>query len=441
MWELIQRLRHMDPSDSARLALQQVGEHFYRESCSSIPGLTETTDEFVHRVVAEFIFSPYYCAGQRGHGRLKPSSLKELQLLETIASYYQHLDKERNVENVRTPLFQALFGDPELNESRQNILCKLVSLALGVRCKNLLDSTAVWMQARGCHTTLVKAMVETLIHDYCALIPETPSVLRELPVISPHFACNVLSTATMLYKQPAYLSASKQQLLFQELIPMVTDWITDDSRLALMSLFHSQHTSGKEINRTTLWTSPTKPNTQTPIPGLVRWVTQGPLLDEASPKCKRHITDLTTGSTKFPDRKKIDAKIDRSEEVPSLLWSKLHLGILHTLLAFPSLPGAAQLEVITLADMRKMVDEVQGLLQQKGIGVENGAISSDLPVDIQLALDRLIQVLQIALATGAFRCSLADLRSICNALPQTKLKSILEGQHLSTAPPPMHNAM
>jgi len=81
----------------------------------------------------------------------------------------------------------------------------------------------------------------------------------------------------------------------------------------------------------------------------------------------------------------------------SSLWSQLHLFILETLVAFSSLPGSQQLELITLADMNQTVKDVVALAH----------VSSDRV--LSLAVDRLVQVLQVALATGAFRCSLGKL--------------------------------
>ena len=75
----------------------------------------------------------------------------------------------------------------------------------------------------------------------------------------------------------------------------------------------------------------------------------------------------------------------------------------------PSVNNAAQLELLTLVDMSRSVRELNELL--KMLKVEQ--IDSEL----QVAVDRLVQILQIALATGAFRCSLADLRSILDSLP------------------------
>lgn len=81
------------------------------------------------------------------------------------------------------------------------------------------------------------------------------------------------------------------------------------------------------------------------------------------------------------------------------LWTKLHLSILQTILQFPSIPGAPQLELITLADMMMIVKDIALIVQLlAGIPMATDATET--------AVDRLVQVLQVALATGAFRCSI-----------------------------------
>jgi len=92
-----------------------------------------------------------------------------------------------------------------------------------------------------------------------------------------------------------------------------------------------------------------------------------------------------------------DSAGDDGDDRWSSLWSQLHLFILETLTAFSSMPGSQQLELITLADMNQTVKDVIALAH----------VSRDQPDRrTSLAVDRLIQVLQVALATGAFRCSL-----------------------------------
>lgn len=69
-------------------------------------------------------------------------------------------------------------------------------------------------------------------------------------------------------------------------------------------------------------------------------------------------------------------------------------------MSFPSLPGARQLELITLADMNQTVKDVVAHVQMTSDGIADDNAAT--------AVNRLVQVLQVALATGAFRCSLSE---------------------------------
>ena len=145
---------------------------------------------------------------------------------------------------------------------------------------------------------------------------------------------------------------------------MMTEWISVDPNLCLISLCQTQ-SPYLQPQRTALWTSPTKPNTQTPIPGLVRWCTKSPLLkvlvshefnNSAKGGEKKFEKNSSTGRHNW-DQSSHD--MDRL----NVLWSQLHLAILQTLSGLPHIPGASQLELITLADMSRIVKDVSGLIK------------------------------------------------------------------------------
>ena len=59
------------------------------------------------------------------------------------------------------------------------------------------------------------------------------------------------------------------------------------------------------------------------------------------------------------------------------------------------MPGSQQLELITLADMNQTVKDVIALAHVSRY-------------QMSVAVDRLVHILQVALTTGAFRCSLGN---------------------------------
>jgi hypothetical protein len=132
----------------------------------------------------------------------------------------------------------------------------------------------------------------------------------------------------------------------------MTDWILADPSLCLLSLLNREPSK-------TLWTSPSKPNTQTAIPNLLAWSIKAP---------------AASGE-------------EISEAQWTEVWSKLHFSLLTCVLLFPAVPGANQLELVTLADMNRLVRET-------------------LADPVEERVNRLVQVLQVCLTTGAFRCSL-----------------------------------
>ena len=174
-----------------------------------------------------------------------------------------------------------------------------------------------------------------------------------------------------------YVSGSKvgRPTISHSLLSYLTQWIEVDPRLCLLT----RSSPELQPHKATLWTSPTKPNTHTPIPSLLRWCTKAPcVVMPPMPPADGEGTE------------------DNWEET----WSRLHLGLLQTVLCFPSLPGANQLEVVTLADMNRIVKDAVAAskVQEAGQGAERA----------EQAVNRLVQVLQVSLTTGAFRCSLGE---------------------------------
>ena len=92
-----------------------------------------------------------------------------------------------------------------------------------------------------------------------------------------------------------------------------------------------------------------------------------------------------------------------------IVLKRLMIYFPQTLLAFPTLPGANQLELLTLADMMRIVKDTSSLLAE--IGRRDPSLSPlhELTQEefVQVSVNRLVQILQVALTTGSFRCSLS----------------------------------
>jgi len=375
-------LRKLDFPRCAQTALESIATLVTQNQVDSgIPGLSNVCDDYLF-VTRDFIF----CENTRF------TSIQEMQLLEIIVKFYQD---NRYPDTTYNSMFTTLFDfGGAMSGRRRDVFYKLVSLTIGVQCAVFLDCAASWMQRQGCHTDVVLRMAESIVNDYCKLVIEDSPILQ-LPNISQHFTCNFITALTHAYT-PA--QGTQRITLPPCLLNILTSWLSSDPRLCLASLSLA---GSSYLERSSLWTSPTKSNHQTPIPGLVRWSTQAPLLQ-------------------------INPDTGHNE-----IWSKLHLCMLTTLAAFPSLPAANQLELLTLADMNRIVKETSNLVKNSGGGDCNNS-------HVTTVLERLTQVIQVAVSTGGFRCSLSDLQSICNNIPSNRLLDILQSQHLTRAPQPMH---
>ena len=156
----------------------------------------------------------------------------------------------------------------------------------------------------------------------------------------------------------------KRPVLPVALLSLLVEWLSTNPALGIVALNYTRE-------KGMLWTSPSKSNTQSPIPGLVRWCSQSVLCNDM---------DVET----------------------SRLWSQLHLCVLQSIALFPTLPSANQLELITLADMNRTIKELHVAIKH----YKNTTKSHKNQTNIQTAVDRLVQTLQVSLAKGAFRCSL-----------------------------------
>ena len=71
----------------------------------------------------------------------KLGAIQELKLLDALNGYFL----EHKSESTRCSMFMALFASIP-DKDRREILGKLVSMAVGLKNKNLLDCAALWMQ-------------------------------------------------------------------------------------------------------------------------------------------------------------------------------------------------------------------------------------------------------------------------------------------------------
>ncbi|KAF5887810.1 C7orf26 -like protein [Clarias magur] len=304
------------------------------------------------------------------------SCVQELQLLEIMCSYFQ----EQSKDAVRQVIFSALFSlqGNKADESRMATLGKLVSMAIAVCRVPILECAATWLQRT--HSAWCVRLALVLVEDYCTLVPGSISTLQNICSASPRFCCQLITAVTALYD-----FSSEELTPPPSLLEMVVGWITEDPRLLLLTFINMPLSSSLPLGCLEV----------TPLAGLLRWCVKAPL---ASHRARKSAPEQETTPT--------------CDE----LYSKLHLSVLQVFLMLQvhlteqNLLG--RLGVLQAESVAALVEEVRVLVEELN--------TLHAANHIQLALDRLAQALQVAMATGALLCSREDLRALCSRLPHNK---------------------
>ncbi|KAI5630524.1 hypothetical protein C0J50_12579, partial [Silurus asotus] len=342
------------------------------------PGL----DKNMVELVDEFIF---HVPKERNTQRKRMSCVQELQLLEIMCSYFQ----EQSKDAVRQVIFSALFSlqGNKADENRMAMLGKLVSMAVAVCRVPILECAATWLQRT--HTAWCVRLALVLVDDYCTLVPGSITTLQNVCSASPRFCCQLITAVTALYNL-----SSDELTPPHSLLDMVVGWITEDPRLLLLTFINTPLTSSLPLGCLEV----------TPLVGLLRWCVKAPLASQRSRK--------PASGTQLEQE---------NSAVCKELYSKLHLSVLQVFLMLQvhlteqNLLG--RLAVLQVESVAALVEEVSALVEEL-----NPLHAAN---QIQLALDRLAQALQVAMATGALLCSREDLRTLCSRLPHNNMLQLV----------------
>lgn len=340
-------------------------------------GSVELLEEFVFQVPKE-----------RGAQPKRLNSLQELQLLEIMCSYFQ----EQSKDSVRQIIFSSLFSPQgnKADDSRMSLLGKLVSMAVAVCRIPVLECAASWLQ----RTPVVYCvrLARALVDDYCCLVPGSVQTLKQIFSASPRFCCQFITSVTALYDL-----SSDDLIPPLDLLEMIVSWIFEDPRLILITFLNTPIAANLPIGFLEL----------TPLIGLIRWCVKAPLAYKRKKPC------LSNGHISHKVAKDSGTGTDRDSH---LLYSKLHLSVLQVLMTLQlhltekNLYG--RLGLILFDHMVPLVEEINRLADEL-----NPLNASQ---EIELALDRLAQALQVAMTSGALLCTRDDLRTLCSRLPHNK---------------------
>ncbi|XP_072513770.1 integrator complex subunit 15 isoform X1 [Salminus brasiliensis] len=392
MSDIRHALLRRDPLSAAKEVLYHL-DISLGSALQNAPGPTPGLDKNTVDLVEEFIFQ---VSKDRSVPRKRMSCVQELQLLEIMCSYFQ----EQSKDAIRQVIFSALFGlqGNKADESRMAMLGKLVSMAVAVCRVPILECAATWLQRS--HSAWCVRLARVLVDDYCTLVPCSISTLQNICSASPRFCCQLITAVTALYD-----FSSDELTPPPALLEMVVGWITEDPRLLLLTFINMPLTSSLPLGCLEV----------TPLMGLLRWCVKAPLAHQRGRKPSQ-----TNGHVETE-------KVAGCEE----LYSKLHLSVLQVFLMLQvhlteqNLLG--RIAVLQAESAATLVEEVSRLVDELN--------PLHAASEIQLALDRLAQALQVAMATGALLCTREDLRTLCSRLPHNNLLQLVMSGPVVQPPP------
>ncbi|XP_971716.2 integrator complex subunit 15 [Tribolium castaneum] len=298
-------------------------------------------------------------------GNKRTSPLSALMELHLLEILFEHFNSLSN-EAARNTVFLSLFSGTTAMQ-RAGILSKLVSLAIGIPSPAILTSASTWMQQLGCTSVNSCKLAEAIVYDYFHLVPSASERMKTLPDVAPQFTANFLTAVAENY----YNSKNKDQTYPSEgLLQTITFWISQNACLCIAA----------QQKQAALPPGAIAMEATTAIAGLIRWCTLAPLCDQDSD-----------------------------------LYCHLHLALLNSILEIPQTqpPKAISAQHLTVALRHILLSSNKGGKQP----------------NLQIALDRFAQAVQVALATKCVYGKIDDLMSQLQQLPFNKLLSIIINTH------------
>ncbi|XP_078595845.1 integrator complex subunit 15-like isoform X1 [Branchiostoma floridae x Branchiostoma japonicum] len=293
------------------------------------------------------------------------NALQELQLLQILSDYFGAKTNVGLARQVFMVLFGTRGGADRLTDHKVKLLGKLVSMCIATQHEMVLDCTAYWILQEGASSPPVLTLLTSIIQDYCMLMPGTLDTLQRVDKTSPSFACQFVTIVTSLYQlKPDAASSSHPP---PSLLEVIAEWVAGNPRICLASL------------KDTKGTVPV-----TPIPGLCHWCIKSPLV-------------------RNPESTQEDA----------MIYSKLHLGVLQSLLTAQHV--ALNTKLLPVSAVEEMVSDLRTLVQTSGGQGEA----------TQLAVERLAQVMQVAMATGSTQLNRKHVAGLYGQLPENGLLSLI----------------
>lgn len=211
----------------------------------------------------------------QSYGNIHLNKIQEFQLILVFIEFFS----QPGPDSTRNAVFLSLFGT-NLTPQRTKILCKLISTAVSGSVAPLLSSAGTWMQQVGCTTPPSIEVAQSLVSDFIIFSRKISEQLRQLPMVAPHFAANLMTAVADLYlnDQRGSLAAPPDGLL-----DVICEWITENPSLCLAS----QQPLALPVGAIAM-------PVVTPLAGLIRWSVLSPIVSNRSSYSNLHLSLLQT---------------------------------------------------------------------------------------------------------------------------------------------------
>lgn len=335
-----------------------------------VDNMSRSKQNFAMTLISEFIFlEKFKDTDFRKNANAVPfltsqmTSIQEFQLILVLIEFFSRPGPDAT----RNAVFLSLFGG-NLTPNRSSVLCKLISTSVSGSVSAVLCAAGTWMQQLGCTSAPSLEIAQNLVKDFVTFAKKTSEQLKQLPLVAPRFAANIMTAVADLYmndQRGAFISPPDM------LLDVFTEWVTDNPSLCLASQQPLALPSGA-IAMPVI----------TPIAGLIKWTVLAPIVNNKP------------------------------------TYSDLHLALLQTLLQIvPTAPPTAlnaQHLLLIVSPLKSYADK----LLSENLKPEDDA-------NLQKSLERFSQSIQVALTAKCVYGNITQLLCNLETLPQNSLMDIV----------------
>lgn len=186
--------------------------------------ISRSKQNFAMALISEFVFLEM--DNRKMPGGACMNSFQEFQLILVLIEYFS----QPGPDATRNAVFLSLFGS-NLTVQRSRILSKLISTAVSGSVAPLLSSAGTWMQQVGCTTSQVLEVAQALVSDFITFSKRTSEQLKQLPLVAPHFAANLMTSVADLYMQERTGGSTALIPPPDALLDVFTEWISENPAL------------------------------------------------------------------------------------------------------------------------------------------------------------------------------------------------------------------